>query len=80
MRHLLAVVVVTAAILLLVEEQAAADTFTDPGFATERVATVRRSLVGMAFAPDGRMFVWQKNGVVRDRSRTARCCRHRSST
>jgi glucose/arabinose dehydrogenase/fibronectin type 3 domain-containing protein len=45
---------------------AAADTFTGPGFATERVATLPPfTLVGIAFAPDGRLFVWQKNGVVR---------------
>ena len=43
-----------------------ADTFTDTGFATETIATVAPyTLVGMAFAPDGRLFVWQKNGVVR---------------
>ncbi len=43
-----------------------ADTFADPGFATEVVATVPPfTLVGLAFAPDGRLFVWQKNGVVR---------------
>ena len=43
-----------------------ADTFDDPGFATEVVATVPPyTLVGLAFAPDGRLFVWQKNGVVR---------------
>ena len=47
-------------------DQAAADTFNDSGFATERIATLPPfTLVGMAFAPDGRMFVWQKNGVVR---------------
>ena len=40
--------------------------FADPGFVTETVATVPPyTLVGLAFAPDGRMFVWQKNGVVR---------------
>jgi hypothetical protein len=45
---------------------AAADTFAGSGFATERVATVPPfTLVGMAFAPDGRLFVWQKNGIVR---------------
>jgi glucose/arabinose dehydrogenase/fibronectin type 3 domain-containing protein len=45
---------------------AAADSFPDSGFATQRVATLAPfTLVGMAFAPDGRMFVWQKNGVVR---------------
>ncbi len=48
------------------QDRAAADTFNDPGFATERVATLPPfTLVGMAFAPDGRMFVWQKNGIVR---------------
>ena len=32
----------------------------------ETVATVPPyTLVGLTFAPDGRMFVWQKNGVVR---------------
>ena len=65
-RCLLAAVGVMAAVLLPVQEQAAADTFSDSGFATERVATVPPyTLVGMAFAPDGRMFVWEKNGVVR---------------
>jgi glucose/arabinose dehydrogenase/chitodextrinase len=48
------------------QDRASADTFTDSGFATERVATLPPfTLVGMAFAPDGRVFVWQKNGVVR---------------
>ena len=48
------------------QDRAAADTFNDSGFATERIATLSPfTLVGMAFAPDGRMFVWQKNGVVR---------------
>ena len=52
--------------LLSFQGRAAADTFSDSGFATERVATVPPfTLVGMAFAPDGRMFVWQKNGIVR---------------
>ena len=57
---------VTAGLLSFQAPPAAADTFSDPGFATETVATVAPfTLVGMAFAPDGRMFVWQKNGVVR---------------
>jgi glucose/arabinose dehydrogenase/chitodextrinase len=48
------------------QDRAAADTFNDSGFATERIATLSPfTLVGMAFAPDGRLFVWQKNGVVR---------------
>jgi glucose/arabinose dehydrogenase/chitodextrinase len=65
LRHL-AVAIGLIAGLLSVQDRAAADTFTDTGFATERVATLSPySLVGMAFAPDGRLFVWQKNGVVR---------------
>jgi glucose/arabinose dehydrogenase/chitodextrinase len=45
---------------------AAADTYDNPAFTTETVATFSPfSLVGLAFAPDGRMFVWQKNGVIR---------------
>src|SRR5262245_46995573 len=45
---------------------ASAQTFVDPNFTTEVVATVAPfTLVGMAWAPDGRLFVWQKNGVVR---------------
>jgi glucose/arabinose dehydrogenase len=46
--------------------KAVADTFQDEGFHTETIATVPPyTLVGMAFAPDGRLFVWQKNGVIR---------------
>ncbi len=46
--------------------RAAADTFSDTGFATETVASFPPySLVGMAWAPDGRLFIWEKNGVVR---------------
>src|SRR6202008_626192 len=52
--------------LLSCESSALADTFTDSGFATETIATLPAySLAGMAFAPDGRLFVWQKNGIVR---------------
>ena len=64
-RDLVAVIGVIAG-LLSFQGAAAADTFSDSGFATERIATVPPyTLVGMAFAPDGRLFVWQKNGVVR---------------
>jgi glucose/arabinose dehydrogenase/fibronectin type 3 domain-containing protein len=63
---LAAVLGVVAAGLFSFQTPAAADTYTDSGFATERVATLPPfTLVGMAFAPDGRMFVWQKNGIVR---------------
>jgi glucose/arabinose dehydrogenase len=54
------------AALVSFQPSAAADTFSGSGFATERVASVPQfTLVGMAFAPDGRLFVWQKNGIVR---------------
>src|SRR5882672_4408296 len=40
--------------------------FADPGFYAETVATLPPySPVGLAFAPDGRIFVWQKAGKVR---------------
>ena len=46
--------------------RAEADQFPDPAFTTETVANLPSfTLVGAAFAPDGRLFVWQKNGVVR---------------
>ncbi|MGZ5316080.1 MAG: PQQ-dependent sugar dehydrogenase, partial [Solirubrobacterales bacterium] len=63
--RLVAVVGVIASIVPF-QDRAAADTFSDSGFATERVATFPPyTLVGTAFAPDGRLFVWQKDGVVR---------------
>jgi glucose/arabinose dehydrogenase len=43
-----------------------AQTFTDAGFATETVAQVTRfNTVGFTFAPDGRIFAWEKPGLVR---------------
>jgi glucose/arabinose dehydrogenase len=43
-----------------------AQTFTDAGFAAETIAQVTRfNTVGFAFAPDGRIFTWEKPGVVR---------------
>ncbi len=43
-----------------------AQTFTEAGFAAETVATVTRfNTVGFAFAPDGRIFTWEKPGIVR---------------
>lgn len=45
---------------------AQAQTFTEPGFASELVLTLQPyKPVGLTFAPDGRMFVWQENGIVR---------------
>jgi glucose/arabinose dehydrogenase/regulation of enolase protein 1 (concanavalin A-like superfamily) len=54
-----------AALLLLTSAQAAAQTFSDPGFVAETVATFPAfKPVGVAFAPDGRIFVWYKGGSV----------------
>jgi glucose/arabinose dehydrogenase len=51
--------------LLGAASQPAAQTFADPGFSTEVVATVAPySPVGIAWTPDGRLFIWQKDGLV----------------
>lgn len=43
-----------------------AQKFTDSGFIAESVITLPPfTPVGLAFAPDGRMFIWQKEGKVR---------------
>jgi len=65
LRRLVVAVAVVAG-LVSFQQPAAADTFSGSGCATERIATLPPfTLVGMAFAPDGRLFVWQKNGIVR---------------
>ena len=57
---------VVVGLLLGTGAHARAQTFTDPQFVTELVATLDQfTPVGLAFAPDGRIFVWQKPGVVR---------------
>lgn len=46
--------------------EVAAQTLQDAGFTDEIIATLPAyQAVGLTFAPDGRIFVWQKNGVVR---------------
>ena len=63
---MMVVVGVIVGLLSFQATPAAADTFSGSGFATETVATLPPyTLVGIAFAPDGRLFVWEKNGVVR---------------
>jgi glucose/arabinose dehydrogenase len=65
-RHAVLALAVLVVAFCSVQERAAADSFSAPGFATETVASLEPyTLVGMAWAPDGRLFVWQKNGVVR---------------
>jgi glucose/arabinose dehydrogenase len=41
-------------------------TFNDPGFVSETVLTLPAfTIVGSTFAPDGRIFVWQREGIIR---------------
>src|ERR1044072_8975713 len=62
--HVVVVLAIAFAGLFSFQERAVADTFNDTGFATETIASFPPfSLVGMAWAPDGRLFVWEKNGV-----------------
>jgi glucose/arabinose dehydrogenase len=43
-----------------------AETFNDAGFSSELITSLPPyTTVGLAWAPDGRMFIWQKNGVIR---------------
>ena len=45
---------------------AASQTFSDPGFASELVTSLSPyTPAGLTFAPDGRLFIWTKSGVVR---------------
>ncbi len=65
-RYVMATVGVVLASVLSFQETARADTYVAPGFSTERVLNFpSHTLVGMQFAPDGRLFIWQKNGVIR---------------
>ncbi len=53
-------------LLVMTNLAASAQTFSDPGFTAETVVTLPTyQAVGLTFAPDGRIFVWQKNGQVR---------------
>ncbi|HSQ90785.1 MAG TPA: hypothetical protein VLM19_01280, partial [Nitrospiraceae bacterium] len=41
-------------------------TFNDAGFFSEPVATLAPfKPVGLTFAPDGRIFIWQRDGIIR---------------
>src|SRR3954465_5828223 len=56
---------VATLVFLTLEEHNAQITFTDTGFANEKVISGFSSPTGFAFAPDGRIFVWEKAGRVR---------------
>ncbi len=56
----------TMLIALLCGVPAAAQTFAEAGFTAETVVTLPAyNAVGVTFAPDGRLFIWQKDGKVR---------------
>src|SRR6266850_2940069 len=58
--------VFVCALAALSPHSARAQTYSDAGFASELVVTLPRfTPVGLTWAPDGRMFIWQRNGIVR---------------
>src|SRR5262245_16981401 len=62
----LGVLAILTAILAGVPARTDAQTFTDPLFVSETVASLPAfTPVGLTFAPDGRIFIWQKSGIVR---------------
>ena len=61
-----ATVLCLAVMLFVFMGQLFAQTFTDPGFSTEVLVNVAKfQTVGFTFAPDGRIFVWEKPGIVK---------------
>jgi glucose/arabinose dehydrogenase len=61
-------IVVAGTLLLLLTTPGSgwSETFADSGFTAETVATLEPfTPVGLAFAPAGRIFVWEKGGRVR---------------
>ena len=60
------VVVLSFALLSFSAASTSAQTFVDQGFSTDIITTLPPyDTVGLTFAPDGRMFIWQKTGVVK---------------
>ncbi len=58
--------VVLALTALGVSPVHAQTTFSDPGFSVETVAALPAfTAVGLTFAPDGRILIWQREGIVR---------------
>ncbi|MBV9960496.1 MAG: PQQ-dependent sugar dehydrogenase, partial [Acidobacteria bacterium] len=57
---------IVCGLISLAASKTHAQTFNDPGFVTELLTTLPPyKPVGLTFAPDGRIFIWQENGVVR---------------
>lgn len=57
---------VACLMLSLAHSTVRAQTFADSGFTAETVVTLPPyKPVGLTFAPDGRMFIWQENGLVK---------------
>jgi glucose/arabinose dehydrogenase/subtilisin-like proprotein convertase family protein len=55
-----------AAVVSMTSSLCFGESFTDSNFASELVTTLPAfTPVGLGWAPDGRVFIWQKNGVVR---------------
>ncbi|HEY0545139.1 MAG TPA: PQQ-dependent sugar dehydrogenase [Pyrinomonadaceae bacterium] len=63
---LLSLAIVCLTLSLAATREARAQTFADTGFSAETVTTLPPyKPVGLTFAPDGRIFIWQENGIVR---------------
>ena len=57
--------VVTLSFFFLFLQLLTAQTFNDSGFSAQQfVALPAYRAVGLQFAPDGRVFVWQKDGII----------------
>ena len=62
----IAALVFSFALFILFPSLAQAQTFADSGFVSEVVTKLAPyQPTGLTFAPDGRIFIWQKSGVVR---------------
>jgi glucose/arabinose dehydrogenase len=64
--HAWAKILLVLGTFLLLTSISHATIFDDPGFTEETVLTLPAfSIVGAAFAPDGRIFLWQRKGIIR---------------
>src|SRR5262245_46948468 len=64
-RHRSRRVAALSGLALLLARLAGAQSFSDPGFVAETVVVLPPfEPVGLTFSPDGRMFLWQKDGLV----------------